>query len=185
MRKQVRLAVAWGFGALMATAVAAGAQEAQPQQGVRARAGQRQAGLNAAEVERLFDGYVAMQAQEAIKLTDEQFPQFLARLRVLQQKRRQHMMARRELVGELGGALKASTPAEGALADGLRRLRELEGRYLDDLRKAYEGIDQVLDVTQQARFRVFEDTVERRKLDLMLRARRSAQQGGPVRQPQR
>jgi hypothetical protein len=178
----MRRAVAWGVGALMAAAVAASAQEAQPPPGNRGRAA-RQAGLNTAEVERLFDGYVAMQAQEALKLTDDQFPQFLARLRVLQQARRQHMMARRALVGELGGALKASLPAETALADGLKKLRELEAKYLDNLRKAYDGIDQVLDIPQQARFRVFEETVERRKLELMLRARRSAQQGGPVRRP--
>jgi hypothetical protein len=182
MAKQVQLAVALAL-ALVAVAVpTARAQDPQPAPGGRGRAAQGRGGLNVAEVERLFDGYVAMQAQDALKLTDAQFPQFLARLKMLQQTRRQHLAARRALVAELNGGLKTSPPAEGALADGLKKLRDLDGRYADDLRRSYEGIDQVLDVSQQARFRVFEETVERRKFDLMLRARRSAQQGEPGRQ---
>jgi hypothetical protein len=178
-----RRVVAWACAGLIAAAGSAYAQDAQAPPGGRGRAGQRAVGLNVAEVERLFDGYVAMQAQDALKLTDAQFPQFLARLRTLQQTRRQHLAARRAIVAELNGALRATPPADGALAEGLRRLRELDGKYAEDLRRSYEGVDQVLDVAQQARFRVFEETVERRKFDLMLRARRSAQQGGPDRLP--
>ena len=37
-----------------------------------------------------------------------------------------------------------------------------------------ETLDEVLDVRQQARFRIFEETIERRKLDLVLRARERA-----------
>ena len=39
------------------------------------------------------------------------------------------------------------------------------------MRKAYDAIDEVLDVFQQARFRVFEEQIERRKLELIMRAR--------------
>jgi hypothetical protein len=174
-----RLMAVWGLAValLAAGGTRAAAQDPQLQPGGRARGGQRQAGLAIAEVERLFDGYVAMQAQDTLKLSDAQFPQFLAKLKVLQQTRRQHLMARRALVAELNNAVKATPPSDGPLADVLRKLRDLDARYADELRKAYEGIDQVLDVTQQARFRVFEDSVERRKFDLMLRARRSAQRG--------
>ena len=41
------------------------------------------------------------------------------------------------------------------------------------MKKAYEGIDQVLDVRQQAKFRVFEELMERRKLELVTRARQA------------
>jgi len=34
-----------------------------------------------------------------------------------------------------------------------------------------DGIDQTLDVRQQARFRVFEQEIEQRKLQLLMRAR--------------
>jgi hypothetical protein len=39
------------------------------------------------------------------------------------------------------------------------------------MRKAYDELDQVLDVLQRARFRVLEDQVEKRKIELLMRAR--------------
>lgn len=161
--------------AVLLMAGSAGAAGRQARQGPSGpRAGQRQAGgLPAPEVERLFDGYVAMQAQEALQLTDAQFPQFLARLKGLQQARRRNLMERRQVVAELNRALKASPADEGALREGLRKLRDLQARNADEIRKAYDAIDEVLEVPQQARFRVFEESVERRKFDLVLRARRA------------
>jgi hypothetical protein len=41
------------------------------------------------------------------------------------------------------------------------------------VKKAYDAIDQVLDVRQQAKFRVFEELMERRKLELVTRARQA------------
>jgi hypothetical protein len=87
-------------------------------------------------------------------------------------------------VGELA---KLTAPAavidEAQVRDKLRALQELESRAAADLRKAYDAIDQGLDVRQQARFRVFEQNMERRKLELMLRARRAQTPGaaGPGR----
>ena len=52
-------------------------------------------------------------------------------------------------------------------------LQELEARSGVEVRKAYDGIDQVLDVGQQAKFRVFEEMMERRKLELVTRARQA------------
>jgi hypothetical protein len=132
--------------------------------------------MPAAEVERLFDGYVAMQAQEALQLTDEQLPQFLARLKVLQNARRNLLRERRLLVAELARALRAAPPPEAKLRELLQRIRGLRAANDEETRKAYAAIDEVLDVAQQARFRVFEESVERRKFDLVLRARRSAMQ---------
>ena len=48
------------------------------------------------------------------------------------------------------------------------------------IRKAQGAVDQVLDVRQQARFRVFEENMERRKLELLARAR----QANRARKPQ-
>ena len=50
------------------------------------------------------------------------------------------------------------------------------------MRKAYNALDEVLDVRQQARFRVFEEQIERRKIELLMRARqqnRLSNQQGP------
>jgi hypothetical protein len=132
-------------------------------------------------VERLFDGYVAMQAQDALQLTDAQFPQFLARLKTLQETRRRNMQERRALIAELNRTLTGAPGQEAPLRDALRKLRDLQAKSAEELRKAYDGIDEVLDVPQQARFRVFEETVERRKFDLVLRARRAARGEQPIR----
>ena len=153
---------------------------AQATQRGMGRAAERQ-GLPPMEVERLFDGYVAMQAQEAVQLSDAQYPQFLAKLRGLQQVRRRHLADRRQALAELGKVLRATPVDEGQVREGLRRLRELGARNAEEIRKAYDAIDEVLDVAQQARFRLFEESVERRKFDLVLRARQRQQRQAPVR----
>ncbi len=139
--------------------------------GQRGRPGLRGQALPAGEVERLFDGYVVMQAQGALKLTDAQFPPFVAKLKVLQEVRRHNRQEHRRFVAELARALGTAPVSENELRDVLRRMRDQQLRGAEEEQKAYEGIDQVLDPVQQARFRVFEDTVERRKFDLVLRAR--------------
>ena len=57
------------------------------------------------------------------------------------------------------------------LKERLGALQELESRAAAELRKAYNGLDEILDLHQQARFRVFEEQIERKKLDLLMRAR--------------
>jgi hypothetical protein len=56
----------------------------------------------------------------------------------------------------------------------LKGLKDHDQRAAAELLKAYEALDQVLDVRQQARFRVFELNMERQKLDMLLRARQGA-----------
>ena len=55
------------------------------------------------------------------------------------------------------------------------------------MRKAYNALDEVLDVRQQARFRVFEEQIERRKIELLMRARQQNRpnQPGPNNPPAR
>ena len=140
------------------------------------RAAQQADRLEIAELQRLFDAYTVMQAQEALQLDDTQFGQFLPKLKALQDTRRRNEQARSQLVADLGRltAPSAATVDEAAVRDRLRALQDLESRAAAELRRAYETIDQQLDVRRQARFRVFEQNMERRKLQLMLRARRGA-----------
>ena len=190
--QQSARAVIVGLAAAAAMGVAAGASAQDPQappagasrvrpdarQG-QGRAGQQADRLEIAELQRLFDAYMVMQAQEALQLDDAQFGQFLPKLKALQDARRRNEQARARLVGELG-RLTAPSAAfdEAAVRDRLRALQELESRSAAELRGAYDAIDAQLDVRRQARFRVFEQNMERRKLQLMLRARRGAP-GGP------
>jgi hypothetical protein len=145
--------------------------------------------LAPAEIQRLFDAYVIRQAQQALALTDSQYPEFVSRLRALQELRRQNQRARRQAVAELARLSNRRTEPVGetAIREQMKVLEDLDATAAADLRRAYDEIDQVLDLRQQARFRVFEDQVERRKLELLLQVRRpAAQRSGrqaPPREP--
>ena len=140
--------------------------------------------LRPAEIQRLFDAYLVMEAQQSLGLSDTQYPPFLTRLRALQDLRRRHLAARAGLLGDLARmtAPRAAQPADdGTIRERLAALQELESRSAAESRKAYSELDALLDPRQQARFRVFEDQIERRKLELMLRARQNARQLRPLR----
>ena len=55
------------------------------------------------EVQKLLDGYAVIQAQEFLGLSDEQFGQFLPRLRALQEVRRRNEQERVRLLRSCGG----------------------------------------------------------------------------------
>ncbi len=134
--------------------------------------------LRPAEIQRLFDAYFVMEAQQALGLSDTQYPPFLTRLRALQETRRRFLASRAALLAELGRmtAPRAPLADEGAIRERLAALQELESRSAAENRKAITDLDGLLDARQQARFRVFESQIEQRKLELMLRARQTARQ---------
>ena len=132
------------------------------------------------EIQRLFDAYLVMEAQQALTLTDQQYPQFLTRLKTLQDTRRRNQQQRNQLMGQLQRLTNPRQPNRGdesQIRERLTALQELESRNAAEMRKAYNALDEVLDVRQQARFRVFEEQIERRKIELLMRAR---QQNRPL-----
>lgn len=141
--------------------------------------------MNPGQVQQLFDAMVVMQSQQALELNEQQYAQFLTRLRVLQETRRRNNAARNRLINELQRLTNPRNVrpniTEADIKLRLTALQELEARSAAELRRAYDGIDEVLDVRQQARFRVFEEQIERRKLDLISRARQNRPQ--PQRKP--
>ncbi len=165
------------------TRLEAQVQPPTPVPGERARAGQglgRAMGgpaqrIEVAELQRLFDAYLVMQAQDALQLDDVQFGQFLPKLKQLQETRRRNEQARQRIVAELSRltARPAAPGGEAALKERLQALQDLDGRAAAETRRAYDALDQQLDVWRQARLRVFEQSMERRKFQLMLRARRA------------
>ncbi|MGE3276244.1 MAG: hypothetical protein AB7O67_14115 [Vicinamibacterales bacterium] len=129
-----------------------------------------------AEVQRLFDAYLIMQAQDALGLSEEQYGQFLTRLRALQETRRKNQQERFQLLNQLQRLTNPRNPGqpdEAAVRERLAALQELESRSAAELRRAYNAVDEVLNVVQQARFRLFEEQVERRKVELLMRARQA------------
>jgi hypothetical protein len=125
------------------------------------------------EIQRMFDAYALVQAQDRLKLSDEQFPQFLARFKALQEVRRRLQIERMRALRELNRLSQTEKVEDSAFKDQLRVLQEIESRTSAEVRKAYDSIDQVLDVRQQANFRIFEETMERRKIELVTRARQN------------
>jgi vacuolar-type H+-ATPase subunit I/STV1 len=126
--------------------------------------------VSPAEIQRLFDAYVVMQAQQALQLSDEQFPKFLARVKSLQEVRRRGQMQRGRMLQELR-RLSQTPGQDDALRNQLKALNDLDARLGTEVRQALDGVDQTLDLRQQARFRLFEEQMERRKVDLLMRAR--------------
>jgi hypothetical protein len=136
------------------------------------------ADLAPAEVQRLFDAMMVAEAQKSLALDDKQFPEFITRLRTLHDTRRGNLLQRVTLMAELQRLSNPRNPMadEGLLKERLTALQELESRSAAELRRAYNQIDEILDVRQQARFRVLEEQLERRRLELLMRARQNRQQ---------
>lgn len=130
-------------------------------------------GVSPAEVQRMFDAYALMQAQEQLKIGEEQFSQFLTRYKGLQDVRRRTLQDRSKIIVELRRLLNQPQPDDTQIRDRLKALQDLEVRGAADEKKGYDAIDQVLDLRQQAKFRVFEEVMERRKLELVGRARQA------------
>lgn len=158
----------WILAGFLASALGVSAQESGtlPSRGAE---------MTPAEIQKVFDGYLLIQAQESLGLTDQQFVQFVPRLKILQDTRRRHQQERLRLLNDLQRLTRpaAPPPEEAVLQERLSTLQELDARFAGDMRKAYTALDEVLDVRQQARFRVFEEQIERKKLDLLLRARQN------------
>src|SRR5262245_30581497 len=120
-----------------------------------------------AEIARLFDAYAVMQAQEKLGLSDEQFGPFVTRLKALQQARRRQVRERFQAVQELRRMLESPAVDETALREKLDALAKLDATAQAETAKASAAVDELLDVRQRARFRVLEQQLELRKLELV------------------
>jgi hypothetical protein len=123
----------------------------------------------------MLDGYMLIQAQDVLQLTDEQFPKFMARVRAWQETRRRTQGERLRTLQELRRMIagRGGPVDEGTVKDRLKALDELEARANSEIQQQRDTIDQVLSPLQQARFRVFEETMEQRKIELLMRARQA------------
>jgi Spy/CpxP family protein refolding chaperone len=128
------------------------------------------------ELQRMFDAYAIVQAQDFLKLGDEQYAKFLPRFKALLDTRRQTLQQRTRVLNVVRRMLMEAQPDESMLRDSLKQLQDIDSRGEVDARRAYEAIDQVLELKQQAKFRVFEEQMERRKLELVTSARQQIRQ---------
>lgn len=132
--------------------------------------------INPGEIQRLFDAYAVLQAEEFLQLSEGQYFKFVTRLKALQETRRVHQRDHTQIVNDLRKLTNPQTGSndEMALMERLKALRDEDDRAAVDIRKAYEGVDETLDARQQARFRIFEDRIEQQKFELLMRARQNA-----------
>lgn len=133
----------------------------------------RAEGLRPADVEDMLDALALVQAEKVLQVTQAQYPEFVTRLKALQQARKRHRQERLQIVRELQRltAPQRGTGDETTLRDRLKALRDHDERGAAELARAYDALDQVLDARQQARFRVLELNMERQKLEMLVRAR--------------
>lgn len=141
--------------------------------------------MSPGEFNRMFEAYALLQAQNQLKLTDEQYADFIVRLRGLQNARRRHQQSRQRLLQDLRrltNPQNANTD-EAAIRTSLDALAREDATAQDEITKALAQVDDVLDVRQRARFRVLEEQLERWKLDLLSRVRRPGPNANKVRPP--
>jgi hypothetical protein len=134
------------------------------------------------QVEQYFDQVVLYQAQSQLQLSDDQFLKFGAGLRRLQTARRQQQRRRLMLIRDLNALITAPTLDDVAVTTKVKEIDDLTTEANREVQEAYGAIDTALNVRQRARFRIFEEMMERRKIDLLSRARRAAAgdpQGAP------
>lgn len=166
---------------LLATVVFVGLAANAFAQGGRAvqRQGQRglapEGGVTPAEIQQMFDAYFLVQAQEVLQLKDEQYPRFLTRLRALQAIRRRAENQRLQNLNQLRRMLQATDGRvdDSLIKERLKTLSDLDASVATEIRQAQDSLDEVLDLRQQARFRILEEEMERRKVELVMRTRQA------------
>ena len=162
------------IGVLALTGTSVSAQARRGQQAPAAPAEGPPPGISPAEIQKMFDAYALLQAQQQLQIRDDQFPQFLTRFKGLQDIRRQALTERMQIIQQLRRLVNAGgTPDESAVKERLKMLQDVDARQTADVAKAYDAIDQVLDVRQRAQFRIFEEMMERQKFELVARSRQA------------
>src|SRR5205809_6595722 len=85
------------------TAAASTAQTPQPAAGraeAQAPAPPEGPAISAAQIQRWFEAFTVLQAQDALQLTEAQYGRFVTRLKALQDVRRRHQQARNQILAD-------------------------------------------------------------------------------------
>jgi hypothetical protein len=109
-----------------------------------------------------------------VQVSDAQYGQFILRLKKLQVLRRQHVAQRLKLVNQLRQLVNPLPPAQPSADDAAveaqtKAIDELDRRALQELQAAFASIDEVLNVRQRAKFRLYEETLEQEKLNILMK----------------
>ena len=132
-------------------------------------------GLRPDEVQQIVDGWEIATAEKMLELTDQQYVPFLQQLRKLQSGRRQQFMQRQRMLTALRQAINQQQAAldDAALDTRVKQFDDFERKQQQELQSLQSAIDAVLTPRQRARFRVLQEQMERRKLEVLTRAMRA------------
>ena len=77
------------------------------------------------------------------------------------------------MLRELARMAGPNAPAgdDRGITAAIAALKQQDAKAALELHKAYDVVDEALTLRQRARFRLFEEQMERRKIELLLRAR--------------
>jgi Spy/CpxP family protein refolding chaperone len=128
--------------------------------------------MNMAEVQKWLDTWALIEAEKHLQLTEDQYPDFVARLTRLHNVRRRMQMERRRTLAAIAPLVQGEGSGnDETIAARLKALDDIAQRGQEEIRKAYADIDGVLTPAQRGRFRLFEEQIERRKVDLLMKIR--------------
>jgi hypothetical protein len=135
--------------------------------------------MTAQQLQDYIDVAAVIQAKRDLQLTDDQEPNFIARLGKLQSIRRRTQMQRNRLFREMAQMVQGPGPfKDDVVTEKLKEIDELNQRSAQELRQAQLDVDGVLAPWQRAKFRLLEERLERQKLELLRKLTQSS--GGGV-----
>jgi Spy/CpxP family protein refolding chaperone len=160
----------------------AGARQSQAAAIAAAAAAAANPGLVSAQVQGMFDAFVLQRSKDFLALDNQQYPLFFQLMIQLQQLRIRHQQQRSRMLNELRKLTNPQAPEvtdDGTLDARTKALDSLESQMQQDEQKAIAALDSVLTVRQRARFRIFEENMEREKIRMLALALQTAPVRGP------
>jgi hypothetical protein len=137
------------------------------------------------DVQDMLDVLVLKQAQQALDLTDDQYVAFFKKMTELQRLRTQHRNQRQRLIAELNRLTQAGANTDDdTLMARTKAIDDLETGMIQKERDAQGAVDQALTPRQRARFRVFEENMEKQKLRLLAQVLQAGRGGTPPPAPE-
>ena len=136
-------------------------------------------GISPADVQAMFDAMLVMDAERFIGISPEQFPQFVQRVKKLQEAKGMQMRRHNKAFAELRAMANPQTGRadDAAIEAKMKELDQIEVEAHAALNKALEALDQMLTPRQRARFRLLEDNLEKKKLEFITKARQPGRGG--------
>jgi Spy/CpxP family protein refolding chaperone len=175
LRRAAAIAAALVLVPVLACAQTAGRQ-GQAGRGQRAQgAGQKPAlppigrGMNAMQLQQYIDAFALIQAEQQLKLGADQYAAFAPKLIRMHRTRQRLLQDRRRALAELNQLLMAQSPNDEAITEKTRAFDDVNRRGAEELVKSYQDLDSVLTPWQRGRFRLLEEQMERKKLELLTR----------------